>query len=207
MSKPRFSIKESISYGWGVANKELWFFFKLLLVLFAIQLILDGLMAAVPFGGLIIAVVVRVIVAMGMISIVLKLIDKKKPRIQDLWSVYKPFWTYLGAVLLVGLGVFVGSILLLVPGIMLALGWMFFSYLLIDKNLGVMDSIKRSWEITYGEKWRLLGFGILLGFINFLGALLLGIGIFWTIPTTIMAMAYTYRKLEGSAKVATAKKK
>ncbi len=48
-----------------------------------------------------------------------------------------------------------------------------------------------------GAKWDLFLFGLLLGLINFVGALVFLIGLFATIPTTMVAYAYVYRHLAG----------
>jgi|GEM_PF-4642886 len=44
-------------------------------------------------------------------------------------------------------------------------------------------------------KWQLLGFGLVMAGINILGFLCLFIGLFATIPTTLLAAALVYRKL------------
>jgi hypothetical protein len=55
------------------------------------------------------------------------------------------------------LGIMVGAILLVVPGIIVALMWMFASPALIVERLGVIDSLKRSRALTKGHRWALLG--------------------------------------------------
>ena len=60
-----------------------------------------------------------------------------------------------------------------------------------------MDSIKRSGDLTKTVRWKLLGFGILLMLINYLGLIVLIVGLFATIPTTMLAHAWVYRKLLG----------
>ena len=58
-----------------------------------------------------------------------------------------------------------------------------------------MDSLKKSSAMTSGIKMNLFLFAFLLVVINIAGALALIIGLFVTIPTTIMATVYVYRKL------------
>jgi uncharacterized membrane protein len=88
-----------------------------------------------------------------------------------------------------------GLILLIVPGIYLGLKYQFFSYLIVDKELGVLDSLKESSQITQGVKWQLFGFSLALIGINILGALAFGIGLLVTIPLTVVAHVFVYRKL------------
>jgi len=51
-------------------------------------------------------------------------------------------------------------------------------------------------KLTQGVKLSLFLFGIQLAVINMLGALCLFVGLFATIPTTGVAFAYIYRRLD-----------
>lgn len=77
---------------------------------------------------------------------------------QPLW------WRMFLLQLLVGLTVLGGFILLFVPGIIFALKLSLASYYLVDKNCGVMEAYKSSWEATkgnLGKIWGLVGVNIL----------------------------------------------
>ncbi len=89
----------------------------------------------------------------------------------------------------------VGLILLIIPGIIWAIQFCFYDYLIVDRGFGPVDALKKSSEITKGVKLDLFVFGMLLGIINLLGFICLVVGLFVTIPTTMVAMAFVYRKL------------
>jgi hypothetical protein len=55
------------------------------------------------------------------------------------------------------LGTMAGAVLLLVPGIIVALMWILASSALIVERLGVIDALKRSRALTKGHRWALLG--------------------------------------------------
>ena len=76
---------------------------------------------------------------------------------------------------------------------------MFFKYLIIDKGLGPIEALKESRRITTGQRWQLLLFVLILALLNILGALALFIGLFVTMPVTMIAMAHVYRGLEHKA--------
>jgi len=61
---------------------------------------------------------------------------------------------------LIGGGVLLGIVFLVIPGIVLALGWLLAPLLLVDRGTAVMDSLRQSWQATMGEKWTLF-FGLL----------------------------------------------
>ena len=80
------------------------------------------------------------------------------------------FLPLLGLGILVALGVGFGMLLLIVPGIILALMWMVSSPVMMTENLGVIDSMKRSAELTSGSK----GMLFLLMIIYLIAAAVIG---------------------------------
>ncbi len=60
-----------------------------------------------------------------------------------------------------------------------------------------METLRRSAEITRGHRWQLFGLAIVLALINFVGLLACGVGLLFTSGITIIAWAYTYRRLSG----------
>jgi uncharacterized membrane protein len=149
----------------------------------------------------IVQTVLDLVIGIGLVSIALKFIDKKKPQYKDLFY-YKPIINYFLASLLTGLIVIGGLILLIIPGIYFAFRLKFAAYLVIDKNLGPVEAIKKSWKMTKGNVWNLFFFGILLGLINILGFICLLVGLFITVPLSMLATAFVYRKLLLQSKAA-----
>ncbi len=86
-------------------------------------------------------------------------------------------------------------LLALIPALILSVKLQFFGYFLVDKNTGVIESLKKSYAMTKGVWGELFVFGLLLVLVNVAGFLCLLIGLLATIPTTYLAMAYVYRKL------------
>ncbi len=145
----------------------------------------------------IISMIASMTIQIGMIKIALMFVDNKKPELNDLFNSFPHFfWKYLGASILYGLIIVGGILLLVIPGIVWAIKFQYFNYLIVDKNLGVTDALKKSSQITNGVKWPLFGFGFLLVLINYGGAILLFIGLLVTIPITMIANAYVYRTLQ-----------
>lgn len=200
-----FSKKEAIKFGWKVAKANLSFFIILFIVSMLIinapniiKNIIELTKGRIPVLSTITYVVVMIlqcIIAIGLVNIVLKLSADTKAGISDLFEKSYLFFKYLFGLIFYTLIILIGTILLIIPGIIWAIKFQFFAYLIIDKNLGLIESFKKSSEITKGVKWNLFIFNILLIGINLLGALALLIGLFVTIPATMIATAYIYRKL------------
>lgn len=95
------------------------------------------------------------------------------------------------------MAVAVGFVLLIVPGVVVALTFMFTTFIVIDRALGPIEAMKESRRITHGHKWTLLGFSLMLVLINLLGILALVVGLLVTIPVSSLALVYAYRQLGG----------
>lgn len=200
MKKTQFSKKEAIKFGFGTAKSNILFFIGLLIIVIFVSAITASLRAGVQKSVLaylvlsIVQYLVNVIIAMGLIRISLEFVSKLKPKLLDI-VYYKPIVRYIIASIIQGIIVFVGFILLIIPGIILAVRLQYASYLIVDKNLGPIEAIKTSWNITRGNTWNLFFFGIILGLINILGILCLLVGLFITVPLGMLATTFVYRKL------------
>ena len=64
--------------------------------------------------------------------------------------------------IVVGVLTFIGFLLIVIPGIILTLMWIVSTPSMIVENKGVFDSMSRSSELTKGNRWRILGVGLLL---------------------------------------------
>lgn len=97
--------------------------------------------------------------------------------------------------LLVGLAVFGGFLLLIIPGIVITLGLYFVNMVVVDKNIGYVDALRASWRLTDGYKMDLLVFAILAGLLNFAGVLACCVGVIVTNAVTMGAMTIIYDRI------------
>jgi hypothetical protein len=58
------------------------------------------------------------------------------------------FWRFIGLGILSVLIIFVGFILLIIPGLIALVLLTFVGYVMIDKNLGVIDSLRHGWNLA-----------------------------------------------------------
>ena len=208
MAHKRFIIGDVLSFGWGVMKANLWFFVGVGIVGGIINLLPALVNNLIHFAGLpeqdvllitlpimVIGWVVSFIISIGFTKIALSFCDARKPTFGTLFDFYGCFWRYVGAGLLYGLIVLGGLCLLIVPGIIWAVKFSLCYYFVVDKGLGPIQALKASSRTTMGAKLNLFGFGILCGLINYVGLLCLGVGIFATYPTVLVAHALVYRHL------------
>ncbi len=201
MAKKSFSIGDSIKYGWTTTKKNFKFFAVLLLIIAAVNFVPSFLNSAFEDSPGIVFLVsliswgLQILVSLGIIRIALKIYDKKAVKHDDLFKSTNLIIPYFLGSLIYGAIVFAGFLLLIIPGIIWSIKFGYYTYFMVDKNMGPIDALKASSAMTKNIKWKLLGFGIIAAVINILGVFAILIGLFWTVPTTMMAQAYIYRKL------------
>jgi len=211
MTTKIFSINEALYFGWATIKSNFGFFAKLSIIalplIFVPNIIAERVLEINTFLGIIVYIVgyvLSTLVLMGLIKIALIFYDYNKGQLKDLFSQHRLFFKYLLTYVLYALIVLGGMFLLIIPGIIWGIKFMFFSYFIIDKKLEPIEALKQSSAITRGTKWRLLAFLLVAGIMNMLGALLFLVGLFITIPITMLATAFIYRKLLAQIEVAPA---
>lgn len=209
----KFSIQESLLFGWEILKNNFWFIFWLEIIMLGLNAVPN--VADYLFKGktgmetplLAIAAiffVLQLIANLGMIKIFIGLHDKKESRnIADLLSGVNYFFKYVLAAIVYGLIVLAGFILLIVPGIIWSIKYQFFIYFILDKNMAPMEALRMSAKITDGQKMDLFLFSCAAMVVNLIGFLALGIGLVATIPMTSMAVVHIFRKLSADMKAGT----
>lgn len=96
--------------------------------------------------------------------------------------------------LLTGLASFFGSLLCLIPGLLLSALCIFAVPLVVDRGLSPMDAISTSMKALKDDMWSMLGLVLLLGLAQLGGMLACGIGLLWTTPLYYLAIAIAYRQ-------------
>lgn len=198
------SIKGSIVFGWERFKESPWKLIGVILVAIGVSiitsLILEELLKGNP-GFITLSAVgilngaIQVFVGMGIVNVAIKAHDSIETLdLKDLW-IPSLFWKYLFATLLVGAITLVGFILLVIPGIIAIVALLFATYLVVDRKMGPVEAVKESAKITKGHRWKLLGLVIVLGLLNFLGAIALMIGLLVTVPVSMIAIVHAYRTL------------
>jgi len=101
-----------------------------------------------------------------------------------------------------GAGISMAALFFVIPGIVISIAWSMAVLLLFDKNENIIESLKKSNEMTYGQKWTIffvnlvLVLPLLIPFLNFIYAFIL-------IPVFIAAKAYIYSVLSDDKAIET----
>jgi len=186
---------------WTKAEKQ---FFRFALYLmgviiltgFADEYLIDSKFFLLSLLGFIIMIIYPWMI-LGIMRMALKILDGKKISISDFNFEFVMIVKYVILSIINALIVLGGLVLLIFPGIILSVAVSQSAWIYVDERLPIFESIKKSFQITYGYKWTLFLWVIYLIVLNLLGSAALGIGIFITVPLSILIMAYIYRILSG----------
>lgn len=101
------------------------------------------------------------------------------------------------ATLLVGLIVGLGTILCIVPGVILALMFSQFYYLILDRNTGIIESLSMSRELTAGNKLTLFAIWMLSVLLIIAAVIPCGLGLLVAAPYFTLMYAMIYLIITG----------
>ena len=134
----------------------------------------------------------------GFVIYFLNLIRNEDIRYERLFDGYKDFVRLFLAGFLVNLAVFIGILLFIVPGIIIAMMFSQTEYILKDdKEISAADAIMKSMRMMEGHKAEL--FWLIFSFIGWfiLACLTLGIGFLFLAPYFNTTMAHYYEDLKA----------
>lgn len=206
MSEKKFSKEAAIKFGWNRMKENLGFFIVYLIILFIIEgffgFFASAFADSLPSLSLLFNLgswVVSIVSSIFIIKIGLKLYENDKIGSYDFLSFSSSlFFKFLLGYVLYTLLVVIGFILLIVPGLYLAIKYQYVQYLIVDKNMDVIEAFKESGKMTDGHKWNLLLLAFLFVAIVILGVMALGIGLLVALPIVMVAQAYVYKKLSSN---------
>lgn len=84
----------------------------------------------------------------------------------------------LGLAIVVGVGTFIGYVLLIIPGLILTVLWSVAAPAVVVERRGVFESLQRSRDLTRGHRWQVFGLVVIYAVLSTLISLLAsGIGV------------------------------
>ena len=179
------------------------------LILGAITGVLTGIFGAIGGDtGKILVLIVSIISGIieiafniGYVHYILEFVRGNRMEWQDAVTYAKEhFAKAILLSLVVGILVIIGSALLFIPGMIIAIGLNFYQEVLVDNpDLSLIDLLKKSWNLTNGHK-----IDIFIFMLSFLGWIIasgftIGILLIWVIPYITVALMIVYEELRKAA--------
>lgn len=146
-------------------------------------------------------IVVQTFMTLGFIKIMLRLVDDQYAEVKDLFNSFRPFLSYFAAYFIYIIAVAIGLMLFVIPGIYIAIRFMFYPYYLLTGTSTSFLALRQSFELTRGLEWDIFRFGFTALALNIIGSFLFGIGLIITYPLTTMATAALFQSLQSSSDV------
>ena len=196
------------SIGW----KVIWVYFVELLVVSIVYAILSGPVGffqwqmdhfewfIVPLAifGIAYGIFVAGPIGYGVNWVFLKAVRGERIEIRDVFIVFqRNYWNVVIANIVVGVIVGLGIVMLIVPGIIFACRLAFVPYLVVDREMDVMDALRVSWDMTRGYGWQIFFMGFLAFWVFIAGVICLFVGAFISVMWIATAFAAMYHAVES----------
>lgn len=94
--------------------------------------------------------------------------------------------------------VFLGSLAFIIPGIYLSVGYSFAMFFIIFGKIDFWEAMKLSRKLVSREWFSIFGLTLVLGLINFVGALAFGVGLLFSIPISYCALYAAFDDIVGA---------
>lgn len=199
----KFVISDVVTKSWECTKAQLWILIGLMIGYIILSIMLS--VASIPLQNsivgmmvfMVINVAISLIFSLGYLKNIFQALDGIEPQFSAYGQQASKCLPFLGASILYGIIVAIGTLCLIIPGIYLAIRLQFFAAFIVEENSGVIESLKRSWAITEGEVLHLLLVFLVMYGIMILGIIVLFVGVFVAFPMIYIMYAEVFRKLNN----------
>lgn len=183
-----FSVRQALKTGWQKYFERPWYFLGLTLVAALLFFATTAQGAA--------ATALSYVIYGGFLSLLLRHYAGETVSFDNMFDLDNRWISLAFLGIIKGVLIVLGLLLFIVPGVYLAIKWMFAELYVIDKGMRPMEALRASAELTRGCRWRLFGFVVLGTLIMLLGLVVLIVGFFVASVILGFAMIFIYRHLE-----------
>ncbi|ADG79843.1 Integral membrane protein OS=Tsukamurella paurometabola (strain ATCC 8368 / DSM / CCUG 35730/ CIP 100753 / JCM 10117 / KCTC 9821 / NBRC 16120 / NCIMB 702349/ NCTC 13040) OX=521096 GN=Tpau_3258 PE=4 SV=1 [Tsukamurella paurometabola] len=225
--QPQYSVGDAFSWAWNKFTKNAWPLIGAMLAFAIIMAIVSSLVYwvfsltvtnvqdvtysdgtegptfdltgwsyVVGIIGVAVIIYLALLIQASYTTGVLDIADGRKVTVG---SFFKPrnFGSAAGAAILTTLAIYVGLIIFIVPGIVLAFFLAYSVLFAVDKNIGGGGALKASWNAVKSNAGNSILTTFLAGLVAAAGAVLCYIGALVTGPLGQLVQVYAYRTLTG----------
>lgn len=115
----------------------------------------------------------------------------------ELFSNFNLFMPLFILNILMAVLIYIGFLLLLIPGFYLAIAYMLALPLAMERKLSPWEALEASRKAITQRWFKVFGLMLVLSLIMMVSAIPLGIGLIWTFPMFIIAVGILYRTIFG----------
>lgn len=133
----------------------------------------------------------------GLHIFTMKKLMGRRAEFADLFLGFNYFVPTLVASIVIGLFVFAGTLLCVIPGLVVAAMYKFTYLFIVDKRMDFWPAMQASHEIVKRDYVGFTLFLLLLVLVDVLGVLCCVVGIFVALPVTFAAITIAYKEIVG----------
>jgi hypothetical protein len=133
----------------------------------------------------------------GFNLLLLRIARGEPAQLADLFGANRFFWRLFWGNVLFTLLTYIGLALLIVPAVFVMLIFWPFAYVIVDQNVGVAESFRKSRELTGGNLLAIFILGLAMMGINMLGQMACYVGMIFSIPLTALIFTVAYCRMSG----------
>ena len=208
MNGDAISIRPAVDFAWRTFKRRCDLFVAILLTTFAGWVALEAVVIAGHRLGIVLWVAAHLAfliffasIQVGFLRICLALHDGREPAFTDIFAPLPISLQFLAGQVVYLLMVVVGTALLIVPGAYLGTRYSLFAFCMSSTDLRLAGSFKRSAKLTAGRMSTLFSILVALFLFNVAGASLIGVGLFVTVPVSVLVMTAVDRQLSTTRQV------
>ena len=190
-------IGDYIGTGWETFKKNPGGFVGFTLVVFLINVAIAKINQSASPVGTLISLLVSGPLNAGFLIVAFKLLKNRATTFGDFFRGFNNFLPLFLVSLVSSVMIGIGFVLLLLPGIYLAVAYTFALPLVLEKKMNFWDAMEFSRKLISKNWFSFFGFAFVLVLVNLAGGLLLGFGLLVTIPLSVCAIAAAYADIVG----------
>lgn len=136
--------------------------------------------------------------AVGHIRMVEKQTRGEQPRIEDVFSGFNSFGAAFLAGIIIAIGVTIGMLLLVVPGLFVAAAWSFALWFVALKDSSATDALGASWNLLKTQAGSVLVVLVLMGVANAVAGSIV-FGVLLSAPLSLIFCTLAFQDMTGSS--------
>ncbi|HET7444627.1 MAG TPA: hypothetical protein VFJ57_08215 [Solirubrobacterales bacterium] len=177
--RPRLSVGDTLNEVFSIYGRHAGLLLPIAFWLFLLVAVVEGLAGSslALFALFVVASGIAATLYQGMVVGLVRDLEegRREPSFSDLYGNAAPvLLPLIGAGLLAGVGIGIGTALLILPGLFLLTIWAVIAPVIVIEGSGVLDSFARSQELVRGNGWPVFWVVIIVFLISVIGSLLFG---------------------------------
>lgn len=171
-------IRESLKVGWVLFMKRPWYLLGLSLLM--------GVVLFVTSSDSMLATALACIVYGGYLAALFNHYKGDTIVADDIFMLDSRWISFAFVIVIKTLLILVGLLCFVVPGVYLAVRWMFAEFLVIDRGMRPFQALKASSVLTEGHRWKLFFFSLIVVLLFFVGL------VFFIVGAVIVGIVCTF---------------